>query len=209
MQCQAFAQRASAHASGIERAQQGECGFGFGQTDPQFTGDLTQILRQIAGLVEQPDQVPRDEGLARIMAARPQLGFQMLGQSRLTRAAFIDPRAVLAPAATLIRAPVGAGSTGGTVAGVTVTVERSGINIERAVFRCTPFGNQLIGGRAFQLGPACFGQIGQQHLVRSGACIADIEQRICVQRLADERFNFQIRQRQQLDRLLQLRRHHQ
>jgi hypothetical protein len=39
--------------------------------------------------------------------------------------------------------------------------------------------------------------------------LADFEQRVGVQRIADERLDFQIGQREQLDRLLQLRRHHQ
>ena len=38
--------------------------------------------------------------------------------------------------------------------------------------------------------------------------LAHLEQRIGLQRLADEGFQFQVRQRQQLDRLLQLRRHY-
>jgi hypothetical protein len=69
--------------------------------------------------------------------------------------------------------------------------------------------DQLVDRRAFERGAAQLlgGSIGAIVRVRRG--FADVEQRIGVQRLADEGLDLEVGQRQQLDRLLQLRRHHQ
>ena len=65
--------------------------------------------------------------------------------------------------------------------------------------------DQLVGGRVVRRVFA--------HLVGRGGALhphlARLEQRIRLQRLADERLDLEVRQRQQLDCLLKLRRHHQ
>ena len=63
---------------------------------------------------------------------------------------------------------------------------------------------------AIEIGRAVvFLRFGGAILARFALDFAHFQQRVRLQRVADEGLDFQIGQRQQLDRLLQLRRHHQ
>ena len=126
-------------------------------------------------------------------------------------AALVDRRKVfVAAAAAEIAAPVWRPVAPlVTVASIAVTVERGGIDIERGVSCGLALADQLIDGRAFQCGAAGFDRLSLSGRLLQRRGLAEIEQGIGFQRLADERFDLEVGQRQQLDRLLELRRHHQ
>ena len=123
-----------------------------------------------------------DEGKLRIAGGCADLGMEMLSQAFRAFSLFLDPRPCLARRAAQVGAPV---------AGIAITVERGGIDIEWTVVIRAAFGNQLIGGGAFQAGPAQFRRV-QFHLFRRAAGTGQVEQRIGFQRLADETFDFEI-----------------
>ena len=87
------------------------------------------------------------------------------------------------------------------VASIPVQIERGGIDIERGIGFALARQHEIIAGRGFS------GIVIAAILF--AAYLPSFEQRIAFQRVADETLDFQIGQRQQLDRLLQLRRHHQ
>ena len=93
------------------------------------------------------------------------------------------------------------------VAGIAVAVDSAAIDVERAVVLAAALADELVDRRAFERGAA---RVGTGLLAWPGRFVAtDIEQGIGLERLADESLDFEVRQRQQLDRLLQLRRHYQ
>jgi hypothetical protein len=104
-------------------------------------------------------------------------------------------------AADRARAVEAAGSIGDRI-GRAIVVKRLGseIDVERRVGRAVARGDQLIGGRGFDRGGG-----GD----RDRPLLAGIEQRVLFDLGADERLEFDVGQRQQLDRLLELDRHDQ
>ena len=127
----------------------------------------------------------------------------MLGQRLLEAAMLVDIRAFAA---------CGKVARGGKlecarIAGITVAVQRGDIDVERSIFLHPTFGNQLVDRRGFEMCPPQF--LGQDLHGLGLRSFTDFQQRIGFERLADEGFHLEVRQRQQLDRLLELRRHHQ
>jgi hypothetical protein len=162
----------------------------------QVARHFAQGHGEVAGFVQQVDQVTADKAQLRVGSGGTELAFEMLGKRRLVVAALVDAGAVFVSGTPACRRPV---------AGVTVAVERRGIDVERRIGLARAARDQLVGGRI----------VGRvlAHLVGSDAALhahlANLEQRIGFERFADEGFDLEVRQRQQLDRLLQLRRHHQ
>jgi len=127
----------------------------------------------------------------------------MLAQRALRAAALIDARPFLAAAKAQFGTPRNVDLA---VAGIAIPIERAAIDVERAIILGTAFADQPVDRRAFERGaPRLLGDF--QYLGDDRGFPADVEQRIGVERFADEGFNFEVGQRQQLDRLLQLRRH--
>ena len=199
LQGQAFAQIARPDSGGVERLYQGQRLLHLVLAHAQFVCQFAGGSHQVAGLVQFTGDVVGDEGQFGIAGGRANLGVQMVGQRFRAFAAIFDSRSALARCGAGIGAPV---------PGVAVAVQGGRINVQRAVVVGPPFGNQLVGGGAFQAGAAQFAGL-QFDRFRRGAAAAQIEQGIGFQRLANEAFDFQIGQRQQLDRLLELGSHHQ
>jgi len=199
LQGQAFTQIARADTGGIERLDQGQRLLHLILADAQFVRQFAGGCHQVAGLVQFTGDVVGDEGQFGIACGRADLGVQVIGQRFRAFAAIFDTRSAFARCGARIGAPV---------PGVAVAVQRGRINVQRAVIVGASFGNQLVCGRAFQAGATQFAGF-EFHSFRGGAAAAQIEQRIGFQRLANEAFDFQIGQRQQLDRLLELGSHHQ
>jgi hypothetical protein len=197
LQREAFAQGARADAGRVERLDHREPPLGFGQRDAEIAGHLAQRHREIAGFVELADQVPRDELGRHVARGRADLGFEMLGESRRVVGALGHVRQlVVEAAAARLRRPV---------AGVAVPVERFRIDVERRVGLAPAALDQLVGGGI--LGRLLAHFVGSRRAL--DAHLAGFEQRIGLQGLANERLDLEVGQRQQLDRLLELRRHHQ
>ena len=80
------------------------------------------------------------------------------------------------------------------------------------ILRTATLADELIDRRTFQGGATRFvGNFGQARRIACvrAARLCHLEQGIGVERLADIGFDLEVGERQQLDRLLQLRRHHQ
>ena len=119
----------------------------------------------------------------------------MVGERWIVCASLLDPRKFLRTRLAAACAPF-------AITGITVYIERTPVYIERAVIACAHVSRRFsipIDRRAVTVG------VGR---VRA-AEIARLEQGIGLQRVSYEGFDFKIGQRKQLDRLLQLRRHHQ
>ena len=206
LQRDAFAQSARADAGRIERLHQRQRGFRVRQRDAEIAGQLEQGGMEIARLVEQADEMAGDGGKTGIVGDRADLRAEMLGQGLAAAGAFVDRWAVLTRGPTDLAAPVGLVPA---VAGVAVAVERGRVDVERLVDIGVALADELVRARAFERGAArLLGRFdpGDGHF---GRRLADVEQRVGLQRLADERLDLEVGQRQQLDRLLELRRHDQ
>jgi hypothetical protein len=130
--------------------------------------------------------VAGDERGLRVGRGGADLRFEMVGEAEVFSRSVFEVRPLFTHAARC---------GGGPVTRVAVPVQRGDIDIERMV--------AIAGGG---VGHGRFGAFGRGVV---GAQLARFEQRVAVQRLANEGLDFEVRQRQQLDRLLQLRRHHQ
>ncbi len=128
-----------------------------------------------------------DEFGLRVGGGGAHLRVQVIGQRQLFVAAILE----------IGRLGAAAGCFGRPVAGVAIGIQRAGIDIQRLV--------AVGGGGIGDLGLFAFGRC----FAILGAHFARLQQRIAFQRIADEGLDLEVRQRQQLDRLLQLRRHHQ
>ena len=122
-----------------------------------------------------------------------------LGQRLAGGAALVDGRAFAGAGGARLAGEL-------EIAGVAVTVERGRIDIERAVVSGASFTDQLVDRRGFERGAAQVVGIGHRQFGSGGA---EFEQRVGLDRLADKRLDLEVGQRQQLDRLLKLRGHHQ
>ena len=198
----AFAKAPRADAGGIESLDQPQRRFGLVLGYAKLLGQIAQGHGQIAGLVELADDVHGDCGEARIAGGGADLGLEVLCEAGRGSAALVDAGPFLAATGAKVPAPVG-------IEAVAVAVERGRVDIERPVVGGAAFADQLVGGRAFQAGSASFDRLRMSGVGFCIRCLAEIEQRIGIERLADEHFDFEVRQRQQLDRLLQLGGHHQ
>ena len=179
-------------------------GLGFVRRDAEIISNLVNRGSQIARLIEQPDDMARNQRGARIGGERANLSVEMVSQ-RYLGGAQLFPIGCIAKIAPSRRrcAPFGiAGQSSRAVASVPITVDRS--EIERRIAFAAAQCDQLVGGRIFGQRRHHFAALW---LIRLGR--GRIEQRVGLKRLGNEAFNFEIGGRQQLDRLLQLRRHHQ
>ena len=91
------------------------------------------------------------------------------------------------------------------IAGVAVAVERGRVDVERRVGFAHAALDELVGSGIVARFLAHF--VGRRAALDRD--LAGVEQRIAFERLADEGLDLEVRQRQQLDRLLELRRHRQ
>ncbi len=89
---------------------------------------------------------------------------------------------------------------------IAIGVDGGLVNVERHVVSGAAFTDQLVHRRGFQRGPARLVRFGGAALWRGHS---QFEQRIRLYSFADEGLDLEVRQRQQLDRLLELRGHHQ
>src|SRR5690606_32743215 len=117
-------------------------------------------------------------------------------QRRLVVAALVDGRSILAARRT---------AGGGPIAGVAVAVERARIDVERGVGLTVAAQDQLVGGRVWRRFVGTGGGGGRLDARQ----FAGFEQRVGFESFPNERLDLEVRQRQQLDRLLELRRHRQ
>ena len=210
LQRDAFTKTARADTGGVERLHHLKRRLGLGQRNPQRIGNVAQRCGQVARIVELADDLRRDGGEAGVGSRRADLAEQVLNQRFGRPAALVDAGAVFAAGHAKIAAPVGNRlAIHPAVAGVAVAVESAGFDIERRILAGAAFTDQLVGGRAFEAGAAWLDNFGTVGRKLDRRAVGDLEQRIGFQRLADEGLDFEIGQRQQLDCLLQLRRHHQ
>jgi hypothetical protein len=140
----------------------------------------------------------------------------VLGQGFLGAAAIVNAGTFLAGGEAQVTAPVAVPAPGVAptpavaiaITGMPVPVEGDGVDVEGAVVIRPTFADQRIDWRTFEAGAARllwnFYSLG-----RGGRSIANIEQRVGIERLANEGLDLEVGQRQQLDRLLKLRRHNQ
>ena len=198
---EAFGEIPRAHARWIERLDQDQRIFHLGQRDAQRLGHFAQRIGQVSSHVQPVDQCARDEGLGRAVGHCPDLGMEMFGQRELDRAALVDPQPLLTVAGKAFgRAPA-------AVAGIPVDLQLGGGKVGRCVALPRAFCDQRIGLAFLARG---FSHVAAVAIAALRArCLAQFKQGIGFQRIADECLDLEIGQRQQLDRLLQLRRHHQ
>jgi hypothetical protein len=153
-----------------------------------------------ACLVEQPDDVGGHRGEARVRGFGADLPCQVLGKARPRAGALVDAWPVLSGQAAELAPPVG-------VEGIAIAVDRRRIDVERPVLLRAALADELVGGRAFETGaPGLVGLGPSGTVVGRGA---QFEQRVGLKHLGDEGLDLEVRQREELDCLLQLRRHHQ
>jgi hypothetical protein len=206
LQREAFAQGARADPGRVQRLDQFERALDLCRRDAQFFGEREEIAGEIAGLVDLADQPRRDERLALVMRGRADLIGEIFGQRGVAIGAVLEIGwAFLGhPARAGRAAPVALISL---VARTGIGVERARRDVERlgAVEAAVAAVLARFGGRV-AIASAVAATIAIAALV---AGLAHLEQRIALQRFADEGLDLQVGQRQQLDRLLQLRRHHQ
>ena len=145
--------------------------------------------------------MPGDEFLLRVCGDRADLRFEMLGERFAPRGTLLDIGAFAAADPDL---PAQFDSR--AVAGFAVVPECFAVEIERGVRLGVAFEHELVGGRFARLRilRRCDGRFG-----RFGRVLAHFEQRVGVERVADEGLQLEVGQRQQLDRLLELGRHDQ
>ena len=199
-----FSQIARADPCGIERLDELQCALRFGERNVQRIGDLAQRLGEVACFVEPFDQRAGDEYLAVVTPGSADLRVEIFGQRQRGAAVAVDGETVILAAEALRCTPA-------AVARVAVDLHLGGGKVGRRVALGSALRDQRIRVAFLARG---FGRVAVAILVTLAGIaarrnFAHFEQRVGLQRIADKRFDLEIGQRQQLDRLLQLRRHHQ
>ena len=169
------------------------------QRHPEPLRDLGQVGAQIAGLVDQRDQLLGDHRLQPAEALadlREQMAVQRFVLAR--EAVEIDALAVATRQADIVARAVVVKAFGGHIDVEIVggaAIRRQGMV---GVERCRLGYRRIVTRTVIRIARTAIAIAGRR-----------IEQRITLERLGEIGFEFEVRQRQQLDRLLQLRRHHQ
>ena len=222
MQRETFGQRPRADAGWLEGLDDAENILPMGKRDFQTVGDVEQADGQITGLVNLVDDMGGDHEVGAHESGSG-LRDQMVVErkSACCKAIKIGPVIVEAAAGGCAVEPEGAIQPRPAV-GRTVMVEGfSGkIDIQRGVSAGSAIAcqqtvrRQRVGAVSVSvkiaIGIIAVGVVAARLSVIIAPVFAfRFEQRIALQLFRDEGFDFQIGQRQQLDRLLQLRRHHQ
>ena len=171
--------------------------------------DLVWIVAHVAGLVDQVDQVARQRPLARQAADERELALEVVLQRAAARDGRLDEVLVAVAAAALVadaahaeaeRRGVRRPGFGAVVDGARVAVEVGGDGSEPVAARRAHEVERIgVARRRLRLLLAGHG----------GFALRLLEQRIALQLVLDIGGEIEARQLQQLDRLHQLRRHHQ
>ena len=233
---QAFAQVSRAHARRIEFLQHRDDLVDRLLRRSEPLRGLAEIGRQVAGIVDQVDQVLPDHALRRRREGHRELFGEMVGERQLGghegfEIVFVVAGGAAAPFGVDRRRRVLCGARGGLRRLLGEHVLKAGIERLRdlgagAEVAIQPF---LLAGLERGLAARTGGDVGVVTIVPVAAGVAVVgpldgrlarhrrlravgsalEQRIALQLLLDEGGQVQVRQLQQLDRLHQLRRHHQ
>ncbi len=191
LQRQAFAQRSRADPGGIERLDRGQRLLDRHERGAELIGDDQQVGGQIARFVEFAGDAQRDQGFPRIARHRADLVGKMFRQRWSGgRTVFQIGQFRAARATDIAAAPV-------------AHVARSGLGVDRMVRNIQRIVAAHVGGAVMFL------RFGARIAGGLAAYFAHFQQGVGFERIGDESLDFEIGQRQQLDRLLQLRRHHQ
>lgn len=181
--------------------------------DAEPLGDVGNGLAEIAGIVDGIDQMPTDQPLDGVVNGEIELGAQVIVQGCL------GCEAALEPVRPLLEGPAGAaiGAADDRQAVGPAALEpghRRLLALEDVVEAGaeTVF-HTLLAVQA--LGPLVALRVGRMRALGDMAlegplgCVVALEQRIALEFTLDEILEFEMRQLQKLDRLQQLRRHHQ
>ena len=147
LKAKTLGQAARAHSGGVERLDQCERLFRFGQGHAQFACHIAQRCGQVSCLIQLIDQMTRNEGGPRVVAGRPHLSVEMLGQGLGQRAAIFDIRAAFRAPTAQVTPPVCIKPIAAipmAVPCIAVGIERGAVNIERTVIGRPALADQLI-----------------------------------------------------------------
>ena len=210
---QAFREIARANTGRIETLQNAEHGPELGDAGTEFFRDRRQVAGQIAGLVDQIDEVIADHAPYRIDDFQGQLLAQPIRQRRFRGHEGFEIEFAVVAAAGADASPfriaarrvgyalaAGLGLIGGSVVDMVLGPLRFGFAVRRAVAAVPGLAGlgRLVGGlRAVDAGR------------RLAVGVAGLEQRVALELGVDIGDQVEIGELQQLDGLHQLRRHHQ
>jgi len=205
---EAFAQIARGDPGRVERLDDAQHALDFIERQPEPIGDLVERLRNIARFVDQIDDLAGERHVARRQHFA-RLAEQMIVQRGRIGRKRIEIGAVLGcRPADPIHAELAAQRAAAHVDRA-VVVEGLGIviDVERRIDRGIAMLDQPIGRDDIPLGHH-FGcgrlGLGRRPIVGAGG-----EQGVLVELLGEHAFELEVGERQQLDRLLELRGHHQ
>jgi hypothetical protein len=203
---EALGQRARGHAGGIERLKHAEHALDARPLDAEAFGDFREIAGEIARLVDEIDQVGGDKAIAGIDDGQGHLLDEMIAQGRLARQRPLEARLSIVEVAA--RPPVGEGFAvaAGLAAGAAAVIPHLGrFGVERSLSGI----GQVVGlGERGAVGSVVgvTGGIGAGAIAFAQPVLA-LEKRILRELLFDVGGELEIRELQQADGLLQLRRH--
>jgi hypothetical protein len=207
LQRQAFGQIARADAGGVEGVDDGQHRFHARQRHAQPRRHIEQAGAQIAAFVDLIDQLRCDRHIRRAQG-QPGLRHQMIGQADARRGDIVDAGAVLAAAAASTAGAQPAVARAAAVGDAVLLVAFGGVIQVHARFGSIAPGGSRAADQRVGTG-ALLGCRGCRRRAALARGAGRFEERIALDFLGDEPLDLQVRQRQQLDRLLQLRRHHQ
>ena len=209
LQLQAFGHGAGHDAGRLEAVAHGQHRLDTLERDPQPVGDLGQVAAQIAALIDGIDQGQGDGVVGRREACLRRLGLQMLPQGHfaavgLFAALSVRQAATGAGAGPVVQPDLGLTDADilhpvrGPLAGAGVAIDIVGAGIERAVgIRYPAVVETHLGGVMAFSG-------GRRVDLAAGLGVLALQQRIAFQLGLDEGVELEVRQLQQLDRLLEL-----
>ena len=202
---QALAQGACEHARRVEALHAAEHGLDPLAPAAERAGERVEIEGEPPGRVEGSDQTGADQPVGRVGDGQPELLGQVLAQGAALDGQVLDIATILfeigpptAPAGTRGPARAGRVASIGRAAGV---IDIAEIGIERRLARGSNGVTRIRERRGF------LGCRGRRN-VRAWAVIA-LEQRVALELLLDPSLDLEIGELEELDRLPQLRRHHQ
>jgi hypothetical protein len=181
-----------------------------GERTPEPVGDLEQRLGEIAGLVDLVDQVRGDEHVGAVEHRR-RPGHQMIGEASPVSAKLSKsgPSSIMPPPpAPFIAEPAvdAAAASSAALSWWKVSALKSTSSGASPRASPPPISKLVASASGRRAGSGAGLALGGRPVI---AAAPDLEQRILLELLGDEALDLEIRQREQLDRLLQLRRHHQ